>query len=392
MSDVSNPSDPSDEGTPRVGLVLDGRWRLRRPLASGGMGTVWVGEHVTLGEPVAIKLMRIDGDARGAAERTSRFQLEARLAAELGRRSRHVVRVFDHGIVGDLAYLVSELVDGETLESTIAREGRLPAGRVATVIHQIAKALTVVHAAGVVHRDLKPANVAVTFDEDDQVLARLIDFGIAKVSRPLDGARHRTGRGVVLGTPALMSPEQAMGLSIDGRTDVWALACIAYEALTGRPVVDGDAPEEILCRICSFDLAPLRGDAPLPGPLHDLFVRAFARDLDARFADAASFARAFELACASTRAQTQSPGRDQRRRLRVTGETETPLTQAFADGCCDTSAEPIDLAPLGRRLTALAPNMDASGPRARLDVLAVSPVDPAVPLARRRVGGAGPTR
>jgi serine/threonine-protein kinase len=167
-----------------------------------------------------------------------------------------------------------------------------------------------------VHRDVKPANVVLTRDEHGQLFARLLDFGVARASRRRATARHHTGRGMVLGTPATMSPEQARGLPIDGRADVWALACVAYEGLTARTVVDDGSPESALVKLCTFDLAPLRDEPVLPAPLRALFAQAFARDLAARFQSADAFAHAFAAAHEVARAEMQALGRGSGRRMR----------------------------------------------------------------------------
>jgi serine/threonine-protein kinase len=308
------------------GAVIAERWRLVHPLAQGGMSIVWVGEHVTLEQPVAVKLLHLREDLDLREERIERFEREGRLAAALSKKSRHIVPVIDLGVWTEWAYQVSELVEEGTLDDAIFR-APLSASDVATIVDQIARGLVVVHAEGIVHRDLKPSNVALAKDQDGKPLVRIFDFGVA---REIVGprARNRTGRGVALGTANTMSPEQARGHKVDGRADVWALACCAWEAITGRPVVSGDTPDDTASRMCAFDLAPLKPGSGLSAELGAVFRRAFAFDLADRFQDAPSFAAAFREAIPKRRDDSRS----RRRRITAVGDVPKPPTTRSKKG------------------------------------------------------------
>lgn len=293
------PSPPRSPSLPpglAAGQTVAGKYELVRKIGTGAMGEVWAARHQTLGEEVAIKLVMRNVDHEDGTSAESRFLLEARVAAQLSRKTRHIVAVTDHGQDGALGYLVMELLAGESLDQRIARTGPLPIGKVAPMVTQIARGLSIAHGEGVVHRDLKPSNVFVTLDEDGNAVAKVLDFGIAKLRRGLDRkAAHATQRGFLLGTPAYMSPEQARGKPIDHRADVWALAVIAYHMLTGEFPFDGDSGEELFARLCRIEPTPIRARLPdAPAILHDFFARAFANRVEDRFQSAISLAGAFE--------------------------------------------------------------------------------------------------
>ncbi len=288
------------------GVRVAERYELVRKIGHGSMGEVWAARHVSLGEEVAIKLVRRETTNGDGSSTESRFLLEARLAAQLSRKTRHVVSVTDHGVFGPWAYLVMELLEGESLEGRLARTGPMGLEKVVPIVRQVARALTVAHGDGVVHRDLKPSNVFVTVDEQDKALVKILDFGIAKLrglaarraaegKAPFHATKHRTMRGFVLGTPAYMSPEQARGAAVDHRADVWALAVIAYHMLTLELPFDGDTPEELFDRLARVDPIPIAFRRPdLPLALSDFFTRAFSARIDQRFQSASALAAALE--------------------------------------------------------------------------------------------------
>jgi serine/threonine protein kinase len=301
-----------------VGAVLGGRWKLVRLLAEGGMGVVWIGEHADLAQPVAIKLLHFEDThaAPDAEELLARFALEGKIAARLARRTRHIVPAIDCGIDGPCAYLVFELVEGETLDAAIGRQGRLPPRDVSCMVGHVARGLRVAHEAGVVHRDLKPSNVMISRDEDGAPFVRILDFGVARARQFAGGTRHQTRRGMVVGTPWYMSPEQARGQAIDPRFDVWALAACAFEAMTGMPLVDAETPRDAIARVAQLDLTLLRPDrAPLSPSIDAVFQTAFARLVDRRFRDVLAFARAFDEAIDERSSPADTTGRRRRRRL-----------------------------------------------------------------------------
>jgi serine/threonine-protein kinase len=224
-----------------VGTTIAGKYRLRSVLGVGGMGAVYEGEHLEIGKRVAIKV--IDGRHAAYDEMAARFRREARAASAV--ESEHIVQVFDVG--QDPAaglYMVMELLSGEDLARRMERAGgSLPLEDVITIGVQAARALAKAHAAGVVHRDLKPANLFLVAREDGSLHVKILDFGISKLLRDEpesapQAAKALTREGAVIGTPQYMSPEQAQGLPVDSRTDVWSLAALLYEAIAGVPAYE----------------------------------------------------------------------------------------------------------------------------------------------------------
>jgi len=279
-----------------VGRRIAGKYELVRLLGKGAMGEVWLATHDSLGGEFAIKLVRPSEEPEDETA-AGRFQLEAQVSAKLSRKTRHIVSVSDHGEEDGLAYLVMELLDGESLEARIKRGGALDLATTVAIVTQIARALGQAHGEGIFHRDLKPANVFLTKDEDGRLLVKLLDFGIARTQKPFrTRSPFMTGKDMVLGTPSYMSPEQARGLdSLDHRCDLWALAVVAYEALTKRIPWEGDTVEDIFLSICTHRMVAIRTlRADLPPEVDALFAKSFAPKLDARFASAAELAEAFE--------------------------------------------------------------------------------------------------
>ncbi len=219
----------------RIGLTIAGKYRLVRVLGEGGMGTVFEAQHLGLDKRVAVKIVaaRLLHDA----DVTARFLREARAACAVV--SEHIVHVFDVGEDLDAGvYMVMELLRGCDLATILSQRGRLRSEEAAGIAFQIVLALTRAHAAGIVHRDLKPANVFLAEVDDGAIKVKVLDFGLAKplrdASESAEGAMTR--RGLVIGTPQYMSPEQARALpTVDARTDLYSLGAVLFECVTGEP-------------------------------------------------------------------------------------------------------------------------------------------------------------
>ncbi len=276
----------------QAGTVLAERYRLEHELGRGGMGEVWAGQDQKLRRPVAIKVM----SARIAESESAlqRFEREAMAVARL--RSPYIVQVHDYGVDEDRPFIVMELVEGEDLKAMLAREKRLSIEDTARIVVQVAKALHAAHQAGIVHRDLKPGNIFLA-QEHDEVTARVFDFGVAKAMTDLGEGTDSdmTGEGQLLGTPRYMSPEQAHGAKrVDHRSDLWALAVIAYSCITGRPPFVGAGTGELLVKICTERaIAPSTLIGHLPPEVDAFFEEALARDPDERFQSARELASHF---------------------------------------------------------------------------------------------------
>jgi serine/threonine-protein kinase len=215
--------------------VIAGKYRLISPIATGGMGTVWIAHNVDLDVRVALKLIRTDVAAPIAS---GRLLQEARAAARLGHPG--IVRVFDFGQANERdPFIVMELLAGESLAHTLERRTRLHVHRALQTLLPIADALSVAHSKGIVHRDLKPENIFLHRTETGGVQPKIVDFGIARLGR--EENKRLTQDGMVMGSPAYMSPEQARGQEdVDHRADVWSFAVVFYETITGK--LPFDAP------------------------------------------------------------------------------------------------------------------------------------------------------
>ena len=275
----------------RAGTIIDDKYELVRLLGEGGMGSVWRCRHLQLGAPFAIKFLRSD---LASARSHHRFELEAKAAA--GLRTRHVVRIYDHG-VQEHAYIVMEMLEGEDLGARMSRLGRMPLGLVAAIATQTARGLHHAHQAGIIHRDLKPANIFLARSDGEEAV-KIVDFGLAKLLGP-SRVGDETKPGQLLGTVPYMSPEHAQGQweRVDARADLWSLAVILYRAVTGRLPFEAAGPAETIARICAANPAsPTSIDPALPIALDEFFDKALAAHPDDRFATAPQLARAFAAA------------------------------------------------------------------------------------------------
>ena len=273
---------------------MGGRYRLVKPLASGGMGSLWVARHTELDVDVAVKLMSDKlVDLPGAR---ARFTREARMLAALS--SAHLVRVQDFGLDEDLPFLVMELLHGEDLGKRLDRVLRLDLAETQRLLAQIGKGLRRAHDAGLVHRDLKPSNVFLAIVDGEET-AKIVDFGAAKdMVGSLDGEGTRTGE--VLGSPRFMSPEHLRGAKgLDHRADLWSLAVILYRALTGMLPFDAQEIGALVAQVLTDPIPPPSAVAlDLPESLDLFFFRALAREPDARFQSVRELTRAFDEALA----------------------------------------------------------------------------------------------
>lgn len=267
--------------------TLFGRWVVGRLLGAGGAASVYEAVHADLGRRAALKVLhRRHGFS--SLMRT-RFVREGRAAT----RVRHpaVVQVFDVGIQDDRLFLVMEFLDGETLAARIARAAPMSPESAVALLLPLVSAVSAVHAAGVVHRDIKPGNVMLVPDAMGEVQPCLLDFGVSRFAdAPHDGV-SLTGPEGLLGTPAYMSPEQAMGSRIlDGQSDQFALAVTLYECLTGRRPFAGGTWQQTLLMLSNCKPVPVRQvQRGIPGPLDAVVLRAMAREPAMRFPDVRAF-------------------------------------------------------------------------------------------------------
>jgi len=292
---------------PIAGMPLTGFITLADKLGEGGMGSVWAARHAGLGTKVAVKLIARDAPHEHPTL-VPRFEREAVVTDDL--MSPHAVRNIEHGVAKDgTPYIVMELLDGESLEARLERVGQLSLQETERIVAQVAEVLSEAHALGITHRDIKPGNIFLL--PGDEIFVKVLDFGIAKLADA--GALALTANDSFLGSPHYMSPEQITGAAqVDGRADLWSLAVVAYEALTGKPAFMGDTLGQIMMAVVNREYStPLSARAELPSTLYDFFGKAFAYELDGRFQRGDELAGAFTAAATGRSITPQQPNDDE---------------------------------------------------------------------------------
>jgi predicted Ser/Thr protein kinase len=272
-----------------VGAIVADRYQVLRKLGEGGMGQVYLVEHVKMGRKSALKVMNPamvkDADA------ISRFNREAANASRINHPN--VADVYDFGETPDgIIYLAMEFVDGPPLTKLIEQEGPLPPARAAAIVRQTADALAVAHDMGIVHRDLKPDNIMIGRSRDGSDWVKVVDFGIAKAAD--NAAQKVTKTGLVVGTPEYMSPEQLAGDRLDGRSDIYALGLVAFNMLTGRlPFPAETVQESMIMRLTEAPrrLSEMRPEVAWSADVQGALDKALERDANARYQTATDFGR-----------------------------------------------------------------------------------------------------
>ena len=289
-----SPLRPKAEGDPLVGRVIADRYLVLARLGEGGMGRVYLAEHVKMNRQCAIKVM--NPSLVNDAESSARFAREASSAARI--LHQNVAAVFDYGEADKIVYLVMEYVDGEPLSAILAREGALDPRRAIDLARQIADGLSAAHELGIVHRDLKPDNVIVAHSRNGKETPKVVDFGIAKaVSESPQDALTRSG--LVIGTPEYMSPEQLLGDPVDARADIYSLGCILFQMLAGQQAFDAESREQMIRRRLHEAPPHVRDLLPdLPRRLDTLIAHMLARSPGDRLASAAEARDALDPALA----------------------------------------------------------------------------------------------
>lgn len=266
-----------------------GRYEIRERIGQGAMAEVFRAFDPEIGRDLAVKVLK--GEFRENAQYAARFLREAKAAGALSHPN--IVTIYDVGQDGGYPYIAMELLEGEPLDAVLERYGRLPADDVLSIGLQLVDALSYAHGLGVVHRDIKPSNIVLAPDGRG---VKILDFGIARVAEThVDEAETlRTQAGQVLGTPRYMSPEQALGQEIDGRSDLFSTGTVLYELLTGRRAFDGSSAATLALQITQQDPPPIADFAPdAPRGLQFIIGKLMAKRPDRRFADGAQAAEAF---------------------------------------------------------------------------------------------------
>jgi serine/threonine protein kinase len=276
-----------------AGTIVAEKFRILRPLGEGGMGSVYVVEHVITRHERALKLLH--PEMASVPEVVDRFLREASAAGHIG--SEHIVETFDAGTLGDGApYLVMELLRGQTLSERLER-GDLPLSELVPILEQACSGIQAAHDAGIVHRDLKPENLFIT-ERQGRPFVKILDFGISKFDPNRSGELSVTREGAALGTPYYMSPEQILGSrAVDHRTDVYALGVVLYECLTRRKPFVADALPMLTVLIHEGRYTPIAALRPeLPAVFGQIVARALQRQPEDRFQSARDLAAALGAA------------------------------------------------------------------------------------------------
>ncbi len=284
----SGPVDAAASHDSLLGETLDARYRIVREIGRGGMGVVYEAEHVQLGKRVAVKVM-LEKFAQDA-DAIARFQREALAASRIG--NAHIVDVQHIGVSEDgRPFVVMELLSGASLSEILVRTGPMEPWRAIDIMRQTLRAVGAAHAKGIIHRDLKPDNIFLVDDKDQHDFVKLLDFGISKILNIGEDIPTRlTTTGMVMGTPLYMAPEQAMGVEIDPRVDLYACGVILYEMLAGKPPFDGATYPILIAKVLTASPPPL-GDvrAGLPANLCAAVHHALQKEPEDRVATADAF-------------------------------------------------------------------------------------------------------
>ncbi len=384
-----------------AGTKVTANVRLVRKLGEGGMGSVWVADHLGLDTQVAVKFISPELVAENPAV-VKRFKREASASAKI--KSPHVVRAFDHGLTEDgTPYIVMELLEGENLAEHLHRVGLLSLRQVERLIKHVSRALRKAHKLGIVHRDIKPENLylvdAGRFESDDEptedeMFVKVLDFGIAKETR-LPASSAMTRSGAMVGTLEYMSPEQIESpKNVDRQCDLWALAVVAYWALTGRVPFTGETLGGICIAIAEAKFTPVGELRAVPPELDEWFKRAFDPDPDNRFGSATQMVNAYSRAVAEPGVEivdevsvdtVSSPGlfaetddfkQHHKAALAPTGLADGPAATVATPGAAAPPSDRAGVAESGEPSedgeTRTSPEPVSSAPRARFDAVAPS--------------------
>jgi serine/threonine protein kinase len=275
------------------GALIAGKYTIERELAAGGMGKVFTAIQQPVNRRVVLKLMH--AELVSNADMRERFLREAEAAGKL--QHPNVVTIFDYGTTSEgVCFIAMEYIEGQSLQQLIERKGALPLDQTVQIIIQVANSLAEAHRKNIIHRDLKPDNIMVTTINEGELVAKVLDFGIAKM---LDESKKLTAAGTIFGTPSYMAPEQGRGLPLDGRADLYALGCVMFAMLTG------DAPfneETAVAIVMAHITGPIPNLPPhLPEPLNAFSRRVLAKEPKDRPANAETFIKELRAAVEGVR-------------------------------------------------------------------------------------------
>lgn len=281
---------------PLIGKVLAGRYRLIQKIGQGGMGAVYKGQHIKMNRLTAIKVLT--GELAHDPQFVARFEREAEMASHIDHPN--AVNIYDFGEAEDgVVYIAMEFIEGNPLSSIIEKEGALTLERVVRITYQAADALHAAHQLGIIHRDFKPDNIMICQKSGRPDWVEVVDFGIAKRAAIEPDNKALTQTGFVLGTPQYMSPEQVAGEPLDMRSDLYSLAIVSYEMLSGSLPFSGNSQQSVMVNRLLQPPMPLRQVKPslmVPTAVEGVIMRALARYPVDRFSSTLEFATELERA------------------------------------------------------------------------------------------------
>ncbi len=275
--------DSTASNDPLIGTAFAGKYQIVSKLGSGGMGGIYKAEHTLMQRAVAIKMLRshlLDDEVL-----LRRFRQEARTASQLTHPN--AVMLYDFGVEDRVPYLVMEYIEGDTLSKVIAEEKNLDLYRVRSIMHQVCGALAEAHRLGIVHRDLKPDNIMLRRRDDGTDLAKVLDFGIAKIMDKAEGSdTNLTQAGILVGTPQYMSPEQCQGRELDTRSDIFSLGIVLYEMLAGETPFKAPSVLELMVKVLNSPVQPIRKLKPelgIPAAVDKVVMKALEKEREHRY-------------------------------------------------------------------------------------------------------------
>ena len=355
-----------------IGSIIAERYHISKKLGEGGMGAVYLGEHVKMGRKSAIKVMSQsmahDHDA------IARFNREAANAARINHPN--VCAIYDFGETPDgTIYLAMEFIEGETLTDLIHREGQLPPQRAADILRQTGDALEAAHDLGIVHRDLKPDNIMIAKGRGGTDVVKVVDFGIAKAMGGEEG-QNVTKTGLVVGTPEYMSPEQLSGDVLDGRSDIYSVALVFYRMLTGLLPFQADSAQETMIKRLTDDPLPLnqaRPDMTFPAALQQVMNKALQRMPRDRYGSAAAFAED-ALRAVEEMPSTPAPDTEAATQLMDAAAVTAQIPQTRLTGQPAAPTEPVDTIATPTPTTPQPAPSPVAPPKKKLPMTAIAAV------------------